>query len=252
MTIKEFDTPRRKRSNVMRAKSVDAKARTLDATISTNQVDRDGEIVEPSAFQDRIDTYMSNPVFLWMHQQDKPIGNVRDLDIKEDRIDAVFQFREEGKSELVDDVFGLYEDGTLKTFSIGFRVFRMEFEADEAGQNLPPRITDAELYEVSAVSIPANPGAVAKYLELGIVDTVARDYMAPGREDGEILKRALDISRTLMTRKIMGDGVPADQWALVQRIQGALFTPTRVEQSDDHHDVLANLNDEIQRLISGN
>ena len=81
-----------------KASSLNRTNRTLQATISTNQVDRDGEILEPSAFREHIDTFRANPVFLWMHDATKPIGRVSDLDIKSDRIDAEVQFREKGIS----------------------------------------------------------------------------------------------------------------------------------------------------------
>ena len=57
--------------------SLNSKNRTLDAIISTGQVDRDGEIIEPSAFKARIDTFMENPIVLWMHDaMSPPIGKV--------------------------------------------------------------------------------------------------------------------------------------------------------------------------------
>lgn len=237
-----------KRSAVMKATSLDAKKRTLDATISTNQVDRDGEIVEPSAFKDRIDTFMDNPVFLWMHNPEKVVGNVTDVDIKKDRIDAKLQWREEGRSELSDEIFSLYEDGTLKTFSIGFRVFKMEFSEKEDGSPEPPKITDAELYEVSAVSIPANPGAVAKILKHGIGERLADLRFT----DTETLERALALSRNIVERRLLGEAVPADQWALVQKLQVALLSAKRAEEHEGEDEInraLADLHQHIQRTF---
>ena len=143
--------------------SLRAKSRTLDAIISTNQVDRDGEVIEPAAFKGRIDTFMANPVLLWMHNPlSPPIGKVESLDFKPDRVEASLKFADEGTTELADDIWGLFKQGILRTFSIGFRIFEMIQEHDADGDPKPPRVTDAELFEVSAVSVPANPNAVAK------------------------------------------------------------------------------------------
>jgi len=145
--------------------SLDAEKRTLRAIITTNQVDRDGEIVEPAAFEKRIDSFLKNPVLLWMHNpMNPPVGKITGVEFHKDRIEAVLQFRAAGKSDLADEVFGLYEDGTLNSFSIGFRVFGMTdpVEDTDSGKMEPPHITDAELMEVSCVTIPANTGAVSK------------------------------------------------------------------------------------------
>ncbi len=145
--------------------SIDSATRTLRAVITTNDVDRDGEIIEPSAFRKRIDTFLDNPVLLWMHDpRQAPIGLAKGLEFFDDRIEADLQFRAEGKSQIADEAWGLYEDGTLKTFSIGFRVFEVEESVDEkTGNPLPPRVTDGELLEVSAISIPSNTNAMAKH-----------------------------------------------------------------------------------------
>lgn len=145
--------------------SIDSKTRTLRAVITTNDVDRDGEIIEPKAFKKRIDTFLDNPVLLWMHDpRQAPIGSAKGIEFFDDRIEADLQFRAEGKSAIADEAWGLYEDGTLKSFSIGFRIFEVEESTDEeTGRSLPPRITDGELLEISAVSIPANPNAIAKH-----------------------------------------------------------------------------------------
>lgn len=148
-----------------KAGTVDPDARTLEATISDNSVDRDGEIIQPGAFKDRLATFMKNPVLLWSHNPYvPPIGHATELNIGDDSVEAKFQFRPKGDDPLTDNVFSAYKSGALSSFSIGFRVFDIDepkFD-DEGKQTTPPIITDAELFEVSAVTIPANVNAVAK------------------------------------------------------------------------------------------
>lgn len=145
-------------------KAINDDKRTIDAIVSTVQVDRDGEIVEPKSFKQRLASFLRNPVMLWSHDPfQPPIGKVTKLVIHDDRIEATFQFRPEGESELADDVWLAYRGGFLTSFSIGFRVFRVEESNDpKTGKALPLRVVDAELFEISAVTIPSNTDAVVR------------------------------------------------------------------------------------------
>ena len=99
--------------------SIDTKARTLRAIISTNNIDRDGEIIEPSAFKDRIESFERNPILLWMHQAfEPPIGRVQELTFHSDRVEASVKFAE--GQERAEDIFSLFKQSMLSTFSIGF------------------------------------------------------------------------------------------------------------------------------------
>ncbi len=158
--------------------TLDPDKRTLSATISSNSVDRDGEIIEPSAFTERIATFLKNPLLLWMHNAfEPPIGKVTSLEFTKNSIEADLKFRAPGKSERADEVFGLFEDGTLNSFSIGFRVFEMVEGKTDEGEFKPPRITQAELLEVSAVTIPANTDAVAKMVRKADLFREANQYL---------------------------------------------------------------------------
>lgn len=154
----------RKNVPAFETKGVNDDDRTIEAVVSTNIVDRDGEIVEPKAFKGRLGTFLKNPVMLWNHDPfQPPIGKAVKLDILDDRIEATFQFRPKGENALADDVFSAFKGGFLSSFSIGFRVFEVTEGKDaKTGNALPPRITDAELFEVSAVTIPANTDAVVR------------------------------------------------------------------------------------------
>lgn len=196
-------------------KSVDIKSRTVDAWISTSQVDRDGEIVRSKAFAKRIETFKANPVVLFMHNPyEVPVGKVLDLDFREDRIGAQIQFRD---TERGNDIAKAYADGSLTSFSIGFRVFEVRKSMADDGRAAPPEIVDAELYEVSAVTIPANTGARIKGVASGVVlDEAARvidaveDMRAAGEEvDGHVLAMVGELRRKLLAPK--RGGVTRDQ-----------------------------------------
>ena len=213
--------------------SLDADKRELTAVVSTDDVDRDGEIVEPSAFEDKIDTFLANPVFLWMHEaRNPPIGRALDVRIGKHDIEADLKFRPEGESELADDIFTLFADGTLRMFSIGFRVFEMVFsENEETGDSKPPRITSGELLEISAVSIPANPNVGAKAQRLKSLayqerrpapeKVIEKIIYSPVTKE-QAIERAIDEINTIRRRTLRGETISDEAMGWIRKMQLAL------------------------------
>lgn len=144
--------------------------RSLTFIASTERVARDGDIIEVAGWDTK--EFMRNPVFLWAHDNHTPpIGRVtktRKVRGKgEDRrleIDVDFAGAEQNH-ELADTVFRLFKGGFMNAVSVGFSVkgHRSPDDEERAKLGLGPFghvITAAELLEVSAVPVPADPGAV--------------------------------------------------------------------------------------------
>lgn len=238
------------------AETLDEEKRTVEATITSDRVDRDGEIVRPEAFKDTIGTFLDNPVVLWMHDpRTPPIGAIDELEIREDRIDAKpVRFRESGKSQLADDLFDLVAQGMLRKFSIGFRVLPggVKFEQDDDGNDLPPEIVLAELLEVSLVTVPSNVDAGAKdFLRKAtiLVEAQAR-HGAPGRltsrgktvfaplDERRVLDLAPEVVFDVRRRLAKGEEVDADLRKAVERLRVALLglpgtAPRRESENED-------------------
>lgn len=119
---------------------------------STKDVDRDGEILLPSAFKN-LDRYLKeNPVILGFHDYHNfPIGKAVDGKIGDNALmlDIVFAETESGKEAKY-----LYDNGFMNSFSVGF--IPKSWDYDEEGRRT---YTDVELLEVSAVPVPANAAA---------------------------------------------------------------------------------------------
>lgn len=119
---------------------------------STKDMDRDGEIILPSAFKN-LDRYLKeNPVILGFHNYNNfPIGKATDGKITENALvlDIVFAETEQGKEAKY-----LYDNGFLNSFSVGF--IAKEWDYNETGARV---YSDVELLEVSAVPVPANAAA---------------------------------------------------------------------------------------------
>ena len=159
-------------------KSIDEKARTAEYIISSDEVDRMGEIVEQSW---QLDNYKKNPIVLWGHNPDafdNVLGKCIELETKKDGARTVtvakVQFAEEGTSRGVDTVWKLVKQGILKTVSVGFIPHKFQ-PAD--GDTKNDTLSDNELLEFSIVPIPANPNAVALAYTDGSITKKDADWL---------------------------------------------------------------------------
>lgn len=120
---------------------------------SSKQVDRDNEIILPSAFKN-LDSYLkNNPVVLGFHNyQNFPIGKAVNGKITDDALmlDIVFAETDMGKEARY-----LYDNGFMNSFSVGFISKMWDYDKDNRRIH-----QEVELLEVSAVPVPANAAAV--------------------------------------------------------------------------------------------
>jgi len=124
--------------------------KTKLAIASTAVLDRQDEIIDQKGWD--LSNFKNNNPLLWSHNSYEPlIGNCKNARVeKMNGKDAlVFEpdFHEE--TELARAVKALYDQGRLKTFSVGFKPIEMDGNV----------YTKQELLEISAVNVPANPDA---------------------------------------------------------------------------------------------
>ena len=127
---------------------------------STKDKDRMNDVVEPTAFEETLKQYMTNPIVLLQHDMDKPIGNVIEASIDEKGL-----FIKAKITEDTDWVFSKLKNGVLRTFSIWYSVKDYETieNVDAEWKYSYTNIIKAlELFEISLVSVPANPFALIK------------------------------------------------------------------------------------------
>lgn len=146
-----------KKSKLAYAKSVDSGKKTVTAYVSTYEWDRTNEKFAPGAWD--LENYKKNPIVLWGHDgSNPPIG--RAIDIREDESGLLAVAEFDTESERGSEIFGLFERGFLNAFSVGFIPKAQVLEPLPDASTKGVVWTEAELLEFSAVSIPANPGAV--------------------------------------------------------------------------------------------
>lgn len=162
--------------------AADPAALTLQAVISTAEVDRAGDVIVPAGLRN-IDEYLRNPVVLWAHQRTlPPIGTCLALEVQGDCVVAQTRFAR--GLAFAEELFRLYEQGVLRGWSIGFVPLRARrLPAAESGRR-GLRVEEWDLLEYSAVPVPENPGALTLAIQKGMVhDPLLRDCLAAVPDD---------------------------------------------------------------------
>jgi len=137
----------RKVFTVDKVEAVDEE-RAIVARVSTNDRDRDGEVVEPKGID--LSGYTKNPCLLWAHRYDMPaIGKALWAKTDDKGLICKFQF---APTQFADEIYQLYKGGYQRAFSIGF--IPMDFDSVEKVHR------KVSLLEVSAVPVPANQDAL--------------------------------------------------------------------------------------------
>lgn len=165
---------------------IDTKARELSMLASTKAVDSYGTIILPTAFQAGMDTYMRNPIILKNHdRRGDVVAKTLSWSIKDLGLEKRVKF---APTRAAEDLFLLYSEGYMRSWSVGGGVpFKAMVNAlspeevlaalpDYARQALKDRTahtvyTEFVLRETSAVTIGANPGALTKAAEDGLLSS---------------------------------------------------------------------------------
>lgn len=150
---------------------------TFTAVASTASEDRQGEVVEVEGWD--LKNFKDNPILLFMHDHTKPLGKATRL----------WTEKISGKPKLMFKGFisdatdygraakQLMKEGILNSFSVGFRPIEMDGNV----------ITKSELYEISLVSIPANPDArlvaMKSLQQAGIDEDIIKHFMTEDDEE---------------------------------------------------------------------
>jgi HK97 family phage prohead protease len=126
--------------------------RRFKGLASTIDLDRGGDIVLPEAFKTTLETFKKNPIILFNHDKDKPIGIAERLEIQPGRGLAVEGLISQAKD--VEDTWVKMKEGILRGMSFSYRIQDSEFK-DNAQV-----IKELDLFEISVVSIPMNANAL--------------------------------------------------------------------------------------------
>jgi hypothetical protein len=141
-------------------------ARIITAAITSETIDRDGEIVTAAAIKAAMTGYMKNPVVMTYHKHSlgdgapTVIGKVISWRQEKGTTYAEIEFAE---TDLATQYWQLYAGKFQRAFSIGFNTLNAETRYI-SGRSVKVH-TAIDLFEISAVGVPANPDAVTKSLK---------------------------------------------------------------------------------------
>ena len=129
--------------------SEDAGKVIIQGYANTVSEDRSGDIIPSAVWEehDSLNNYLKNPIVLFQHDHDEPIGKMIDY-----RVDETGLFVEIEIYDVDNRVYTLVKNGVLKAFSVGFRMKDYEYDQNK-GVFI---IKELELFEISVVSIPCN------------------------------------------------------------------------------------------------
>jgi HK97 family phage prohead protease len=119
---------------------------------STNHSDRAGDVIAAEAWsKGGLENFKNNPVILFNHDYDKPIGRATGVKVTDSGLELEAKISKSAPAAVCE----LVKDGVLGAFSVGFKVKDADYIKETDGL----MIKDAELFEVSVVSVPCNQAA---------------------------------------------------------------------------------------------
>lgn len=228
-------------------RDIDRKNRELSMMASTNEVDSYGSIILPSAFADGMEAYMRNPVILKNHNRlDEVYGKTLAWKIHQEGagglngLEKRVQF---APSKKATELFLLYAEDYMRAWSVGGGVPHANIvnalSTEEKLAGLPDYARQAlrdgkarfiftkfMLRETSAVTIGANPGALSRAAEDGLIElSVARALYEEAVESMSapwIAAEKAKIEAELDQADILGANLTARQalvWGVLSRFR---------------------------------
>jgi HK97 family phage prohead protease len=126
----------------------------LDFVISTEEVDRMGDVIRVNGWQTA--AFEKNPIALFSHDNSLPIGVWKNIRVEGKKLVGTLKLAKPGTSELIDTIRSLIDQRILRAVSVGFQ----PLEATPRKGGGWDFIKSA-LHEISVVSVPANASALA-------------------------------------------------------------------------------------------
>lgn len=144
-------------------------------------VDLGGDVVMPGAFKRSLAAHKSTgtlPQMFWMHDPSRVPGKWMDMSEDEDGLMVKGVLAD---TPLGNEVHTLLKMDAVRGLSIGYRT--IDHDYDREGTRI---IKEAELWEVSVVSLPMNPLAQVAHVKARLSD--AGEYVPTPREFERILR----------------------------------------------------------------
>ncbi|ARK98301.1 phage major capsid protein [Burkholderia pseudomallei] len=137
-------------------KNLDDGRRMLKGIASTPTPDRVGDTVVPEGIR-----FKTPFPLLWQHDPSKPIGTVNKMTVTAAGAEVEATIAPPGTAAYIDEAYNLIKAGLVPGLSIGFRPLDAVYDKATGGF----LIKSCELFELSAVTIPANADAAVQSIK---------------------------------------------------------------------------------------
>jgi hypothetical protein len=200
------------KKSIFNVKAEELEERTVRFKISSEVVDRDGDILIAKGCN--FDNFKKNPQFLGFHNyHEYPLGIPKNWGVDGDAVycDVYFPTIDElstnpaeasEKAKLVDFTYHCYKTGMLNAVSVGFIATDAEPNKETGGFI----VKNWELLEFSAVTVPANQDAIAQAVK-SFGDDEAKGMIDPIERLKQVEKELADCKKTIaeQTEKMNAD-----------------------------------------------
>jgi HK97 family phage prohead protease len=181
-------------------------SRTFRFTISTGDVDREGDTINPHGWA--LDAYRRSPIVLWQHDhRQPPIAKTTQIGVIGGALKATAEFPEPGVYGLADTIRALFAAGYVSAASVGFKPLQKQYNAERGGWD----IKSQELLEWSVVSVGALPAALVERRDVGINRAAITKWLGgAGPRGGEAIEVVDDgAARVLVDERTLAEAQAA-------------------------------------------
>lgn len=188
-------------------KNFNEKERTFDAILSTEEVDRYGDILAVNGW--KLNEYRKNPVMLWKHDQDIPaLGIAVNVWKEQGKLMFTPKFAPAEVHPFADQIFQLYKLGILRAFSVRFDPYKWEPIPAEGQpktgerQYFGNKYTSMGVLEASCVNVPANAGCLVsrEYQEMLVKSYQFETLKRYAPEEQQVILAGLGIAKCASCR----------------------------------------------------
>jgi len=175
-------------------KILDKGAGIISAVVSTESVDRDGDIIRQGYWD--LDHFKTHPILLSSHNYrglTNQIGHWTDMGVKDNKLVGEAQYYLKAGNQEADWGFVLASKG-MAAFSVGFVPDMSKAKQIEANGNLSYEFQGQELLEVSQVTVPSNADALQSFKAFGLhpeLDAMVTEMLQEIRVD-EVMEEVMD------------------------------------------------------------
>jgi HK97 family phage prohead protease/HK97 family phage major capsid protein len=215
----------------------------MEFVLSDETPDRMDDVIMSDGWD--LENFKKNPIALFGHRSDFPIGKWRNLHVENKQLKGHLQLAPKGTSPRIDEIRALVDADILRSVSVGFKpVDSTPRKETKYGTTF----TKCELVETSLVSVPANPNALAVAKSLNVSTAtlsmvfgehasgiVQRDYRANRGEHADTKRDAKGKTTTGEHAEAKPNSGKGQPMLLSQRIQEAEKGLIALQEQLDKH-----------------